>query len=112
MPAGQRGHSQNRGLSVIVNWIFLIMVLSWPEDYSAVLGMSSCGPPLLIWQLSSVCLLTSLLYLSCWERQLPKGAIYLKSSQFREEERAVEVKSIGKMTQILIYEVFHETAEI
>lgn len=30
----QRDHCQNRGLSVIVNWIFLIMVLSWIEDRS------------------------------------------------------------------------------
>lgn len=80
IPGEQRGHSQNRGLSVIVNWIFLIMVLSWPEYYSVVLGMSSCGPLLLIWQLSSVCLLTSRLYLSCCERQLQTGAICLKSS--------------------------------
>lgn len=88
IPGEQRGHSQNRALSVTVNWIFLIMVLSWPEYYSVVLGMISRGLLLLIWQLNSVCLPTSLLYLSCCERQLQTGAICLKSSQFGREGRA------------------------
>lgn len=54
IPGEHRGHCQNRGLSVIVNWIFLIMVLSWLEYYSmSFLGMGSFVQLLLIRGLSS-----------------------------------------------------------
>lgn len=51
----QRIHSQNRGLSVVVNWIFFIMIVSWSEYYSVSPGHDAFRQLLLLWELSNTC---------------------------------------------------------